>query len=51
MAQGDAPEELAVIRRRVEKGLPCGAKTFIETLGRLAGRDLHYRAQGRPIKG
>ena len=51
LAQGDAPEELAVIRRHVEKGLPCGAKTFIETLERLAGRDLHYRPQGRPIKG
>ena len=51
LAQGDAPAELAVIRRHVEKGLPCGAKTFIETLERLAGRDLHYRPQGRPIKG
>ena len=51
LAQGDAPEELAVIRRHVETGLPWGAKTFIETLERLAGRDLHYRPQGRPIKG
>ncbi len=40
-----------MIRRHVDKGLRCGAKTFIETIERLAGRDLHHRAQGRPIKG
>ena len=48
LAQGDAPDELTVMRRHIEKGLPCGTQSFIDTLGKLAGRDLHYRPQGRP---
>lgn len=51
LAEGDQSEDLEVIRRNVEKGLPCGAKGFIETLERLAGRPLRYRPQGRPLKG
>ena len=50
LAQGDEPEELEVLRRNVEKGLPCGAEEFIKKLEKLAGRDLRYRPRGRPIK-
>jgi hypothetical protein len=29
-AEGDESEELAVLRRNVDKGLPCGSESFIE---------------------
>ena len=37
-----------VLRRNVEKGLPCGSDVFIEHLENLANRQLRYRPQGRP---
>lgn len=40
-----------IIRRNVEKGLPCGDNDFISRLERLENRSLHYKPQGRPIKG
>ncbi len=51
LAQGDAPDELTILRRHVERGLPCGTKAFIGALGKRAGRDLNFRPPGRPVKG
>jgi putative transposase len=48
LAQGDAPAQLDVLRRYVERGLPCGAEGFIRKLERMAGRALRFRARGRP---
>jgi len=48
LAQGDAPEQLKVLRQYVERGLPCGAEGFIRKLERLAGRALRFQARGRP---
>jgi len=48
LAEGDNTEELANIRRNVDKGLPCGSASFIRKLERLAGRSLTFRPQGRP---
>ena len=50
LAQGDQPEHLETLRRHVEKGLPCGSERFIRRLEKIAGRLLHYRPQGRPVK-
>jgi putative transposase len=50
LAEGDETEELQVLRRNVEKGLPCGSDGFVEKLGRQVGRLLEYRPQGRPRK-
>lgn len=50
LAQGDAPEQLEVLRLYVERGLPCGAEGFIRKLERMAGRALRFRARGRPKK-
>ena len=50
LAEGDAPEQLEIMRRHTEKGLPCGSEKFIRKLETLAGRALHYRPQGRPRK-
>ena len=50
LSEGDEAEEIQVLRRNVDKGLPCGSVGFIKKLGRQAGRLLEYRAQGRPQK-
>jgi putative transposase len=50
LAQGDAPQQLEVLRRNAEKGLPCGSQKFIRKLEKLTGRALQYRARGRPRK-
>ncbi|PIP02947.1 MAG: transposase [Zetaproteobacteria bacterium CG12_big_fil_rev_8_21_14_0_65_54_13] len=39
---------LDVLRKHVEKGLPCGTDDFVQTLGRTIGRPLESRPQGRP---
>jgi len=48
LAEGDEPERMSVIRRNIEKGLPCGSTNFITKLEKQAGRVLTYRPQGRP---
>lgn len=50
LAEGDEPEELEVLRRNVERGLPCGSEKFIEKLEKMTGRVLRFRSQGRPRK-
>jgi putative transposase len=50
LAEGDEAEELQMLRRNVEKGLPCGSEGFVQKLGRRVGRLLEYRPQGRPKK-
>jgi len=48
LAEGDEAEELAVLRRNVDKGLPCGSAAFIGRLEALADRPLRFRPIGRP---
>ena len=48
LAQGDRPEQLDVLRRHVERGLPCGAEGFLRKLERRSGQMLRWRARGRP---
>ncbi len=48
LAEGDQPEQLTVLRRYVECGLPCGAEGFIRGLERRAGQSLRVRPRGRP---
>ena len=50
LAKGDEPEQLDVLRRHVEKGLPCGGTKFIQRLEKLTGRAPKYRPRGRPKK-
>ena len=50
LSEGDEVEEMQVLRRNVEKGLPCGSARFVEKLGRQVGRLLEHRPQGRPQK-
>ncbi|MGR9108384.1 MAG: transposase [Gammaproteobacteria bacterium] len=50
LAEADEPQALEVLRRNVEKGLPCGTASFIRRLEKIAGRILEYRPIGRPRK-
>lgn len=43
-------EELNILRRNIDKGLPCGKDAFISNLERLAVRSLIFKPQGRPWK-
>ncbi len=51
LSAGDDEESLRILRRNIEKGLPCGSEGFIQKLGSRANRLLEYRPQGRPKKG
>ncbi|HFC92322.1 MAG TPA: hypothetical protein ENJ51_05860 [Leucothrix mucor] len=42
--------KVSILRRNIEKGLPCGSDEFIENLEALAERTLKYRPYGRPTK-
>jgi putative transposase len=50
LAEGDEPQRLEILRRNVEKGLPCGTEKFIRKLERISGRALGFRPRGRPKK-
>lgn len=50
LAEGDEADELQILRRNVEKGLPCGSESFVQALGNQVGRMLMHRPQGRPKK-
>jgi len=46
----ESAKKLKVLRKHVEKGLPCGADSFVQILGKKIGRVLENRPQGRPKK-
>jgi putative transposase len=50
LASEEDSESLDTLRRRVEKGLPCGSSEFIESLESDTGRSMRCRPQGRPPK-
>lgn len=49
LAEGDPPDKLDILRRHVDRGLPCGSPAFIERLEALSGRSLRDRPRGRPF--
>ncbi len=49
LATEENEEALNILRRNVEKGLPCGSDTFIEKLEKYSNKSLKYRPQGRPF--
>ena len=50
LVEGDAPQRLEILRRNIDKGLPCGSEKFIQKLEKQSGRALQYRPRGRPKK-
>ena len=47
LAEWDEPDQLTVIRRNIEKSLPCGSESFLKKLLKEAGHVLNYKPQGR----
>jgi len=41
-------ESVKILRRNVDKGLPCGSNEFIDKLEKLFDGNLRYNPQGRP---
>lgn len=50
LAEADEAPQIAVLRRHIEANLPCGDTSFVSQLATQAGRDLAFRARGRPRK-
>ena len=50
LSEPDEPEKMEILRRNVDKGLPCGSERFIEQLSKQSGRSLKFVPQGRPRK-
>ncbi len=50
LAVPDEPTKLEILRRNVDKGLPCGSERFIRKIEKIAGRTLMFKPQGRPSK-
>lgn len=50
LRKGDDNIELEILRRNIDKCLPCGEESFIKKLEKISGRLLHFRPQGRPRK-
>jgi putative transposase len=51
LADDDDQLRIDLLRRNVNKGLPCGSDDFVRRLESVTGRELHYRPQGRVMKG
>jgi len=50
LAEIDESEKLDILRRNVDKGLPCGSEEFVERLSKKIGRSLKFLPRGRPRK-
>ncbi len=46
----DEPEKLNVLRRNINKGLPCDSEVFIDRLSIIYGHSLKFLPRGRPRK-
>ena len=51
LAQPDQCQQIAMLRQHVERGIPCGAASFVQALELQAGQVLRPTAVGRPKKG
>jgi putative transposase len=50
LEQGDRPDHLEVIRKNVQRTVPCGSEAFVAKLEHQVGRPLRPAARGRPRK-
>jgi putative transposase len=50
LAEPETDEALLILRRNTMMNLPCGGEKFIKKIEKAAGRNLHYKPQGRPKK-
>jgi len=50
LAEREESEQVSILRRNIDKGLPYGTDRFVNKLEKLAGRALKFQPQGRPKK-
>jgi len=50
LAEPDQEEQLDILRRHVERGLPCGSDGFVRRLEKRFGQSLQAKPRGRPKK-
>lgn len=48
LKETDKKEDIDILRRNTQKGLPCGSGSFISKLEKLLDRKLRFRPRGRP---
>ncbi len=51
LRESDDEERLKIVRRIIQKNLPCGSDRFTDWLEGIAEQALHFRPIGRPNKG
>jgi putative transposase len=51
LEEAENNEQLTIVRRNIQKNLPCGSDAFIEKLEKMAKCVLQFRPVGRPKKG
>lgn len=50
LAEGDDANRIDVLRKNLDKGLPCGSEVFVRGLEEVTGNVLKVRPRGRPPK-
>lgn len=50
LSDSDGVDDVSVLRRNVERGLPCGSDDFVSALERRTGLALRPTPRGRPVK-
>jgi putative transposase len=50
LKEPDKGENIDILRRNTQKGLPCGSDSFVTKLERILNRHLRFRPPGRPGK-
>ena len=50
LAEPDEGKQIEVLRRHVERGLPCGTVDFVRGLEMQIGQSLQFNSRGRPKK-
>jgi len=51
LTESSGQKNIGVLRRNINKNLPCGNDSFVAKLSKTAGRDLAFKSVGRPKKG
>jgi len=50
LGESGKEEEINILRRNTQKGLPCGGDSFIVEMEKKLKRSLRFRPPGRPRK-
>ena len=51
LREHDNEKQIDIVRRNINKNLPCGSDVFISKLEKMTGQKLKFKPIGRPKKG